>query len=258
MAEKIFQPQEIIFRKGDPSEFAYLIRSGHVEILKDFPENPIRLAVLNVGQILGEMGLVDERPRSLTARAIEETRVTTITRDELVDLLLRNPQEGLRYLRMLFERLRAMNTRVAQQQESTELPSREPAKKEFEIVIVPQTKELSHVLPAEGLKMEREQFRVGRSSSRNEDPLEVNDLSLSDSPPFNVSRNHFVIERKTDGVLIHDRGSYLGTIVNGNAIGGHHQGASIALIEGEKEVIAGSSHSPFRFKVIVQSKTSLE
>jgi pSer/pThr/pTyr-binding forkhead associated (FHA) protein len=115
---------------------------------------------------------------------------------------------------------------------------------------------MSHVLPPQGFKIEQTQFRVGRSSSRSEDPLEVNDLSLSDSPPFNVSRNHFAIERKPDGVLIHDRGSYLGTIVNGHAIGGHHHGASIALIEGENEVIAGSSHSPFRFKVIVQSTTS--
>ena len=74
MADIIYSPNEIIFKKGDPSDFAYLIKSGQVEILKDHPENSFRIATLEDGSILGEMGLVDERPRSLTARAVKENK----------------------------------------------------------------------------------------------------------------------------------------------------------------------------------------
>jgi pSer/pThr/pTyr-binding forkhead associated (FHA) protein len=81
--------------------------------------------------------------------------------------------------------------------------------------------------------------------------MEVNDLKLLDGKPFNVSRNHFAIERGPDGVQVRDRGSYVGTIVNGVQIGGHHHVATVPLAVGENEVVAGSPRSPFRFRVVV-------
>lgn len=252
MADTIYDPQELIFTKGDPSEFAYVIRSGEVEILRNYPDDPIRLAVLDDGELFGEMGLVDERPRSLTARAISETRVTKISRNEFIDLILHKPQESFRYLRMFFERLRAMNMRVAHSNEPPK-PKTERAK-DFTITLVPKTPAAKSVVAAEGVEITRFPFRVGRRSTRSEDPLEVNDLLLPDASPFNVSRNHFSIEKNSDGVFIHDRGSYLGTIVNNKVIGGHHHGAWITLNEGENEVIAGSRQSPFRFQINVIEK----
>ena len=97
-------------------------------------------------------------------------------------------------------------------------------------------------------------FRVGRPSSRQRDPFEINNLSLPDSRPFNVSRNHFSVEKNSEGVFIHDRGSYLGTIVNGKVIGGDHLGAWTPLKDGENKVIVGSHHSPFRFRIIVKEE----
>jgi pSer/pThr/pTyr-binding forkhead associated (FHA) protein len=69
--------------------------------------------------------------------------------------------------------------------------------------------------------------------------------------PFNVSRDHFAIERVPEGVQVRDRGSYVGTIVNRVQIGGHHHVASVPLAVGENEVVAGSPRSPFRFRVVV-------
>ena len=57
--------------------------------------------------------MIDERPRALTARAVVETRVSKISRDEFVDLILHKPEEAIHYLRMFFERLRAMNMRIS-------------------------------------------------------------------------------------------------------------------------------------------------
>lgn len=107
-------------------------------------------------------------------------------------------------------------------------------------------------LPTRALRLARLPFRVGRIPVAGEaQPLEENDLQLSDTKPFHVSRNHFAIERVPDGVQVRDRGSYVGTIVNKVQIGGHRHVASVPLAVGENEVVAGSPSSPFRFRVVV-------
>ena len=64
-----FAAGETIFAEGDPSDYAYLIWSGDVEILKSTPKGDNRLAILGKDEFLGEMGVIDEQPRSATARA---------------------------------------------------------------------------------------------------------------------------------------------------------------------------------------------
>ncbi len=250
MAEIGYRANEIIFKQGDPSEYAYFIKSGQVEILRDFPEHPVRIAVLNEGEVLGEMGLIDERPRSLTARAVNDSVLSSVTRDEFVDLIQKDPNEALKYLRMFFERLRMMNLRAP------EVPKQDvpgPKPQEFEVTLYPASPTSEHSVPQQGLLLKSAVFRVGRRSTRHEDPFEVNDLILLDNPPYNVSRNHFSIEKTTDAVYLHDRGSFLGTLVNGELVGGHHHGAFVRLNDGENEIIAGAHHSPFRFKILVKS-----
>ena len=107
-------------------------------------------------------------------------------------------------------------------------------------------------LPAGTLRLAHLPFRVGRLPVAGEtQPIEVNDLQLSDMTPFNVSRDHFTIECAPDGVQVRDRGSYVGTIVNGVQIGRHHHVATVPLAVGDNEVVAGSPRSPFRFRVVV-------
>jgi CRP-like cAMP-binding protein len=252
MSIRNFAAQQVIFRPGDPSAYAYVIKSGEVEILKDFPDHPVRLALLGKGQILGEMGLVDERPRSLAARAVTEVKLKTVTRDEFVDMILKRPKDSLKYLKALFERLRAMNTMVAGE------VGREPAgqfQTSIQVMLVPLTSRAGQVVPQEGLTLTGFPFRVGRATQNLEgyDPMQVNDLVLPDESPFYVSKNHLSIDVEQGRAIIRDRGSYLGTVVNGLSIGGRHRGAAAVLKEGDNEVIIGTAHSPFRFRVTVKT-----
>ena len=91
------------------------------------------------------------------------------------------------------------------------------------------------MVPETGLVLTRFPFRVGRASREEEpDPLDVNDLNLPDTAPFNVSRNHFSIGQKGEHVVVSNRGSYLGTVVNGQVVGGHRKTADAVLDEGDK------------------------
>ena len=77
------------------------------------------------------------------------------------------------------------------------------------------------------------------------------DLVLDDTVPFRLSRNHFVIEQHREGYHVRDLCSTLGTIVNGQPIGGDFPTDDVLLRFGENEVIAGDVGSPFVFSVSI-------
>jgi hypothetical protein len=166
-----------------------------------------------------------------------------------MDLLPQRREETFRYLRMLFERLRAADGLTVQSPRAVESTEG----RAFDVVLVGLTPAAAALFfPARALRLAHLPFRVGRLPVAGEaQPIEVNDLQLSDTTPFNVSRDHFAIERVPDGVQVRDRGSYVGTTVNGVQIGGHHHVAAVPLAVGENEVVAGSPRSPFRFRVVV-------
>ncbi len=81
--KKTFEPYEYLFKEGSPSEAAYLITSGKVEIRKgDHTDHPQTLAGLEKGDVVGEMSLFDDTPPMASAIAIEETVVSAISREE--------------------------------------------------------------------------------------------------------------------------------------------------------------------------------
>jgi CRP-like cAMP-binding protein len=250
MPELHFQPGEVIFSQGDPSDHAYLIRSGTVEILTRRGEKSLRLALLGPGEVFGEMGLIQERPRSATARAATASTLATITREEFEHGLLHDPARCGSYLRSLFERLRSLTARL---QEPLESGVPEPAAQTARLTLFPATPRAAQALPEEGLVIELLPFRIGRASEANEpQSLDLNDLWLLDEPPFNVSRNHLAIERSAqDRFLVRDRGSKLGTIVNDQWIGGQAFAWTADLQAGDNLLIVGHPRSPYQFRLSV-------
>jgi pSer/pThr/pTyr-binding forkhead associated (FHA) protein len=163
-----------------------------------------------------------------------------------MNLLLQRPEETFQYLRPLFEQLRSTNVPAVQSPRAVESTEG----RAFDVVLFGLTPVAAAAAPV--ISLARLPFRVGRVPVAGEaQPMEVNDLQFADTKPFNVSRDHFAIERGPDGVQVRDRGSYVGTLVNGVQIGGHRHVATVPLALGENEVVAGSPRSPFRFRVVV-------
>ena len=77
------------------------------------------------------------------------------------------------------------------------------------------------------------------------------DLKLDDTAPFRLSRNHFIIEKHDGDYHVRDLCSALGTIVNGEPIGGYFHTDDAPLRVGDNEVIAGGADSPFVFSVFI-------
>src|SRR5689334_21799194 len=66
-----FGPNDLIIRENDPGESAYIIESGRVAVTKESNGRQIHIAVLEKGATFGEMGMVDDLPRSASVTALE-------------------------------------------------------------------------------------------------------------------------------------------------------------------------------------------
>jgi CRP-like cAMP-binding protein len=66
---RTFRDGESIYRQGDESHWAFEVLEGSVELLKDGPEGVTVMARLKAGELFGELGIIDNAPRSASARA---------------------------------------------------------------------------------------------------------------------------------------------------------------------------------------------
>ena len=108
----VFQPGQVVFREGESSQEAYRILRGRVEISILAEGKPVILAQLGEGDIFGEMAMVDERPRSASAQALEVTECEVLTPENFNELVLSRPEVLIPYMASFFERLRTANDRL--------------------------------------------------------------------------------------------------------------------------------------------------
>jgi CRP/FNR family cyclic AMP-dependent transcriptional regulator len=110
-----YKPGEVIFREGEQSDAAYLVVSGKVRIVKGLDTAGSKeIAVVGAGEYVGEMGAIDQLPRSASALAEDAVVCAPVTPEAFLDMLHRNPEEAIDLLKILFERLREANKRLAQ------------------------------------------------------------------------------------------------------------------------------------------------
>ena len=83
MGKKIqFEAEEVIYEIGDPSNGAYIILRGHVDL---FSKTGIRLTTLGEGEIFGEIGQIIGKSRSVTARARSKGTATFIPKEQIIE-----------------------------------------------------------------------------------------------------------------------------------------------------------------------------
>lgn len=104
-----------ILREGDHANTNYmlLVLTGEVAVEKaeGAPNEPLSVSVLGPGNVIGEMGLLDGAPRSMTCRAATPVQAAGLSRDALQTLIDENPTVGAKLMiaisQRIAERLRA-------------------------------------------------------------------------------------------------------------------------------------------------------
>lgn len=104
--EEIHLPaNHTVFRLGEESDFFYLLRTGAVAIVRDSVGKPVQLlARLKAGDFFGEAGLLDDLPRSASARTVEPSRLWRAARKDFLDFLQFQPLVKVQLRRAAIER----------------------------------------------------------------------------------------------------------------------------------------------------------
>jgi PPM family protein phosphatase len=102
-----------IVTENQPGEELYVVIRGRVSVEKA----GVEIAELRAGGHFGEMGLIDNAPRSATVRAVEPTRVMVIARADLMGLMKRESILAVKllwsFVQVLSDRLRETNSELS-------------------------------------------------------------------------------------------------------------------------------------------------
>jgi len=259
MTRAHFAEGQILFTEGDPADSVFRVLSGTVDVLRELNGYPILLGRVGVGQFVGEMGVIENRPRSATARAGSEVEAEVLTPSEFLDKIVRSPQTARELIRRLSQRLRQADDRIVNDERRSGRPARNWQQNE-ELTVLSSVN--NAYLAAKNPWLQQQlhtpvglpklPFVIGRRPIAEEGlPSLKPDLLLDDTAPFRLSRNHFLIEKRDEGYHVRDLGSTLGTIVNGEPIGNPFRTDDASLRAGENEVIAGGMDSSFVFSVFI-------
>lgn len=102
-----FKQGENIFMAGDSAHCAYIIESGHVGLYSDC-KNRNRIAKLDKGELLGEMGVINDAARSISAFADSDVELLVIDREQITTRLENSDPIIRGVMEVLLRRIRNM------------------------------------------------------------------------------------------------------------------------------------------------------
>ena len=112
MVTRHYVKGESVFRRGDVGAELYVIVEGEIRIHLDHAGREVTLAQHGAGNVVGEMSVFDEEPRSASAQATADTTVRVLRRDRLQAIVHEHPEVLLEFVKNLSRRLRAMDQKL--------------------------------------------------------------------------------------------------------------------------------------------------
>jgi CRP-like cAMP-binding protein len=106
---RVLEPGDVLFNLGDPGEEMILVREGQVAIYMPEPGHPEAgqpLRIFQAGEMFGEMALIDQMPRSTSARAETRAEIATLALGDFRDLLASQPAVAVGVMGGLSSRIR--------------------------------------------------------------------------------------------------------------------------------------------------------
>ena len=114
-SERTLVRGDVLFDEGDAPDAIYVVTAGRIAIAI---ANPIDkresvVALMEAGDLFGEMGMLDDQPRSAMARALETSVVVAIPYAPVIKMFDEQPRLLWNVTRLLAQRLRAMDEALA-------------------------------------------------------------------------------------------------------------------------------------------------
>lgn len=107
LRDKHFAKNEVILMEEDTPNYLYIVYSGKVKVVQISPEGKEHiLAIHHQGDFFGEMAMLDRKTAPATVRALEDSDIGLISKDDFEKYLLKNPKILNEIIAMLCSRLR--------------------------------------------------------------------------------------------------------------------------------------------------------
>ncbi len=95
---------ETLFRQGDASDVLYVVKDGEIDLIHDGR----LIETVGPGGIVGEVGVLDDGPRNVTAYARSDCHLVPVSENRFMFLVHETPTFAFNVMRIMAERLRRM------------------------------------------------------------------------------------------------------------------------------------------------------
>ena len=100
-------PGEVLMREGDPADSLYILVSGRLRVLvKQLDGTETTVSEVGRNEVVGEMSIISDEPRSATVIAIRDSELLSFSRDNFEHIVEKHPQAMLKIARLIAGRLR--------------------------------------------------------------------------------------------------------------------------------------------------------
>lgn len=124
---QIFEPGDVIMQQGDVGDNAYLIEDGQVEVFVRQGSGEQILGTRGTGAIVGEMAIIDSKPRTASVRAVTPCTLLAISRDDFERRLAHADPVMKMVMHVILSRYRGLlqgrDTSIEQESEASEKAS---------------------------------------------------------------------------------------------------------------------------------------
>lgn len=105
--------RQVIFLPGDPAGVVYFLKTGRVKISRINEEGKeMTLAILEPGEVFGELELLEGIPRDTVAEALDDASICVMQRPDFEEMLKRDPNTSLRLTKLIGLRLKKIENRI--------------------------------------------------------------------------------------------------------------------------------------------------
>jgi len=109
-----FLPGEVLFHEGDVGDAAYIVLDGDADVMVETPRGQIKVATLGKNDIIGEIAILCDVPRTATIVAATGLVTLRISKDGFFNLVTQFPQVGVEIMQELASRLNHTTQRLSE------------------------------------------------------------------------------------------------------------------------------------------------
>ena len=108
----IYQDGQFLFREGEKGDAAYILLKGKIAVFIETEKGPAEVAQLKRGDVVGEISILCDVPRTAFIKAVESVQTLKVKKDSFIQLLAEFPEIAIEIMRELASRLNKTNMQL--------------------------------------------------------------------------------------------------------------------------------------------------